>query len=93
MGGPPARTNPVSMPLIAAHYGQDRLPQRGAAYREVGTPEYVFEANCLDRVARMDTGNACLHNRPMDVAYVSALSALGGSIVGGLISGTTTWLI
>jgi hypothetical protein len=28
----------------------------------------------------------------MDVAYVSALSALGGSIVGGLISSTTTWL-
>jgi hypothetical protein len=28
----------------------------------------------------------------MDVAYVSALSALGGSIVGGVISGATTWL-
>lgn len=28
----------------------------------------------------------------MDVAYVSALSALGGSVVGGLISGTATWL-
>jgi hypothetical protein len=28
----------------------------------------------------------------MDVAYISALSALGGSIVGGLISSTTTWL-
>ena len=40
----------------------------------------------------MDAGNACLHSRPMDVAYVSALSALGGSIVGGLISSATTWL-
>ncbi len=28
----------------------------------------------------------------MDVAYVSALSALAGSIVGGLTSGFTTWL-
>jgi hypothetical protein len=27
----------------------------------------------------------------MEVAYVSALSALGGSIIGGLISSTTTW--
>jgi len=28
----------------------------------------------------------------MDVAYVSALSALAGSVVGGLTTGTTTWL-
>jgi hypothetical protein len=28
----------------------------------------------------------------MDVAYVSALSALAGSVVGGLTSGFTTWL-
>ena len=28
----------------------------------------------------------------MDVAYVSALSALAGSVVGGLISGIATWL-
>jgi len=28
----------------------------------------------------------------MDVAYVSALSALAGSVVGGLTSGITTWL-
>jgi hypothetical protein len=28
----------------------------------------------------------------MDVAYVSAFSALAGSIVGGLMSGFTTWL-
>jgi hypothetical protein len=28
----------------------------------------------------------------MDVAYISAFSALGGSIVGGLMSGFTTWL-
>ncbi len=28
----------------------------------------------------------------MEVAYVSALSALGGSIVGGLISAVATWL-
>ncbi len=28
----------------------------------------------------------------MDVAYVSALAALGGSVVGGLISGIATWL-
>jgi hypothetical protein len=27
----------------------------------------------------------------MDVAYISALSALGGSVVGGLISGIATW--
>jgi hypothetical protein len=34
----------------------------------------------------------CFDRRPMDVACVSALSALGGSIVGGLISSATTWL-
>lgn len=28
----------------------------------------------------------------MDVAYISALSALGGSVIGGLTSGFTTWL-
>lgn len=28
----------------------------------------------------------------MDVAYLSALSALAGSVVGGLTSGITTWL-
>ena len=28
----------------------------------------------------------------MDVAYISALSALAGSIVGGLTSGITTWM-
>jgi len=28
----------------------------------------------------------------MDVAYITALSALGGSVVGGLTSGFTTWL-
>ncbi|HEY1502757.1 MAG TPA: hypothetical protein VGF92_00590 [Stellaceae bacterium] len=28
----------------------------------------------------------------MDIAYVSAFAALGGSIVGGLITGTATWL-
>jgi hypothetical protein len=28
----------------------------------------------------------------MDVAYVSALAALGGSVVGGLTAGLTTWL-
>jgi hypothetical protein len=28
----------------------------------------------------------------MDVAYVSALSALAGSVVGGLTAGITTWL-
>jgi hypothetical protein len=28
----------------------------------------------------------------MNVAYLSALSALGGSVVGGLTSGLTSWL-
>lgn len=28
----------------------------------------------------------------MDVAYISALSALAGSVIGGLVSGITTWL-
>jgi hypothetical protein len=28
----------------------------------------------------------------VDVAYLSALSALAGSVVGGLTSGITTWL-
>ncbi|MBV9248274.1 MAG: hypothetical protein JO227_03365 [Acetobacteraceae bacterium] len=28
----------------------------------------------------------------MDVAYISALSALAGSVIGGLTSGVTTWL-
>ena len=29
----------------------------------------------------------------MDVAYISALSALAGSVIGGLTSGVTTWLL
>jgi hypothetical protein len=28
----------------------------------------------------------------MDIAYISALSALAGSIIGGLTTGFTTWL-
>jgi hypothetical protein len=28
----------------------------------------------------------------MDVAYITALSALAGSVVGGLTTGLTTWL-
>jgi hypothetical protein len=28
----------------------------------------------------------------MDTAYVSAISALAGSVIGGLTSGFTTWL-
>jgi hypothetical protein len=28
----------------------------------------------------------------MDIAYISALSALGGSVIGGFMSGVTTWL-
>ena len=28
----------------------------------------------------------------MDLAYVSAISALAGSVIGGLTSGYTTWL-
>jgi hypothetical protein len=31
-------------------------------------------------------------SRNMDVAYVSALSALAGSVIGGLTTGLTTWL-
>jgi len=30
--------------------------------------------------------------RTMDVAYITALSALAGSVVGGLTAGLTTWL-
>src|SRR5882672_355362 len=33
-----------------------------------------------------------LDNQSMDVAYISALAALSGSVVGGLTSGITTWL-
>jgi hypothetical protein len=28
----------------------------------------------------------------MDVVYISALSALAGSVIGGLTSGLTTWM-
>jgi hypothetical protein len=28
----------------------------------------------------------------MDIAYLTALSALAGSVFGGLTTGTTTWL-
>jgi hypothetical protein len=31
-------------------------------------------------------------SRNMDIAYVSALSALAGSVIGGLTTGLTTWL-
>src|SRR5271165_6013050 len=41
---------------------------------------------------RMDGETARLHSRCMDVAYISALSALAGSIVGALTSGIATWL-
>jgi hypothetical protein len=40
----------------------------------------------------MDAETPGVHAHGMDVAYVSALSALGGSMVGGLTSGITTWL-
>lgn len=40
----------------------------------------------------MDAESADGQDQGMDVAYVSALSALGGSVVGGLISGAATWL-
>jgi hypothetical protein len=40
----------------------------------------------------MDAQRTGVHDHCMNVAYVSALSALGGSVVGGLISGVTTWL-
>jgi hypothetical protein len=52
-------------------------------------------AKALDDAAgtlHMDAEIAYVHDRDMDVAYVSALSALGGSVVGGLISGAATWL-
>jgi len=35
---------------------------------------------------------ADVHDQCMDIAYISALSALAGSVVGGLTSGITTWL-
>jgi hypothetical protein len=40
----------------------------------------------------MDAERAAVHDRRMDIAYISALSALAGSVVGGLTSGITTWL-
>jgi hypothetical protein len=40
----------------------------------------------------MDSTNARRHNERMDTAFISAFSALAGSIFGGLTSGTTTWL-
>lgn len=40
----------------------------------------------------MDTEGAFADHRGMDVAYISALSALAGSVIGGLASGLTTWL-
>jgi hypothetical protein len=52
-------------------------------------------AEALDDAAatlRMDADSVGSQDQCMDVAYVSALSALGGSVVGGLISGTATWL-
>jgi hypothetical protein len=38
------------------------------------------------------SGSTMHRYQTMDVAYVSALSALAGSVVGGLTSGFTTWL-
>ena len=46
----------------------------------------------FNRAMRIDGEIARLHNRCMDVAYISALSALAGSVVGGLTSGIATWL-
>jgi hypothetical protein len=45
-----------------------------------------------------ELGEACVASRKriggtiMDVAYISALSALAGSVIGGMTSGITTWL-
>jgi hypothetical protein len=52
-------------------------------------------AEALDYTAgtlHMDAEIVRVHDHGMDVAYVSALSALGGSVVGGLLSGAATWL-
>ena len=40
----------------------------------------------------VDSESVSIHDQFMDVAYISALSALAGSVVGGLTSGITTWL-
>ena len=36
--------------------------------------------------------NFAMPGEEMDIAYISALSALTGSVIGGLTSGTSTWL-
>jgi hypothetical protein len=40
----------------------------------------------------MDRESAVGHDQGMNVAYISALSALAGSVIGGLTSGITAWL-
>jgi hypothetical protein len=44
------------------------------------------------RSGRGGRRNTCVCKQTMDVAYISAFSALAGSIIGGLTSGFTTWL-
>jgi hypothetical protein len=58
-------------------------PLRGSGHQGNGDGE---SEHC------MDAESAGVHDQGMDVAYISALSALAGSVVGGLTSGITTWL-
>jgi hypothetical protein len=47
---------------------------------------------CSDREVRWVISLIKYDNQYMDVAYISALAALGGSVVGGMTSGLTTWI-
>ena len=46
----------------------------------------------MNKIVLASDGPQSLGGQDMDIAYLSALSALAGSVVGGLTSGITTWL-
>jgi len=56
----------------------------------------IFFSNALlvgrAGVLRRDDRHSYRGVRTVDVAYITALSALAGSVVGGLTAGLTTWL-
>src|ERR1700730_2498389 len=70
--------------------------QNSPEFRTLNSPDYSMGTSKLHnrRLCSADLAHesAGVHDQCMDIAYVSALSALAGSVVGGLTSGITTWL-
>jgi hypothetical protein len=99
--GPPQTLSAASISVSASTRTQFHLgspPIKRLAKNAVIAPEK--NSSTLERrpwrqitvVACSDLGLTFRRRRNMDIAYVSALSALAGTVVGGLTSGITTLL-